>query len=228
MKVGMDSVLLSCWIADDNYSRILDVGTGCGVIALLLADRFPEALVTCLDIDQSAVSLTRVNIEKAGFEDRVDTIIGDFNTWDRQASFDLIVSNPPYFQNSIPSQDHARQQWRHVINLSWQSIIESGASCLSQVGKICFIAPYESRDVVAEEARRVNLKLSRFCIVYAKPNLNPNRMMVELLRGDNEKVLSSDAEEMHFRAEDGTYHPDFVKMCQHVYADPLIKKKASI
>ncbi len=98
MKVGTDGVLLGAWAA--GGTRILDVGTGTGLVALMMAQRFPEARVTAIDVDEGAVEQARENVAASPFADRVEVVWSDVQSFVGH-TFDAIVCNPPYFANSL-------------------------------------------------------------------------------------------------------------------------------
>ena len=106
MKVGTDGVLLGCW--SPTGTRILDVGTGSGLIARMLMQRCPEAQVDAIDIDPAAVEQAR--------ENGVNAYHSSLQEW--QGAYDVVVSNPPYFQNSLKNPDKGRQLARHTDTLS--------------------------------------------------------------------------------------------------------------
>ena len=102
MKVGTDGVLLGAWCPVAEARRVLDVGTGCGVIALMVAQRNRQALIEGIDIDQDSIAEARLNFANSPWNNRLTAIEGDFNDMDGDARYDLIVSNPPYFTNGAP------------------------------------------------------------------------------------------------------------------------------
>ena len=96
MKVGTDGVLLGAWTNVDHSHRLLDVGTGTGLIALMLAQRCPQAYITAIDIDAEAVEQARENTLSSPWKDRVEVLLQDICTFPTNQQFDTIVSNPPY------------------------------------------------------------------------------------------------------------------------------------
>ncbi|RLD41730.1 MAG: tRNA (adenosine(37)-N6)-methyltransferase TrmM, partial [Bacteroidetes bacterium] len=95
MKVGIDAVLLGSWIDVPDKIKILDVGSGSGIIALMLAQRFPKSIITALEINGYSYSDLQENVIHSPWKDRINTLNIDFNNWSCEKGFDLIVSNPP-------------------------------------------------------------------------------------------------------------------------------------
>lgn len=170
MKVGTDGVLLGSWAAVPQGSptpSILDVGAGCGLIALMLAQRFPDAIVIALEIDSQAIEDAKANIAQSPWADRIKPLCSDFR--DAAGSFDLIVSNPPFFTNGESAPVAARAAARHAAALSPLSLVQWAAAHLNPSGLLAMIAPSElSADIEMQAAlsrlnicRKVDVNTSR-------------------------------------------------------------------
>ena len=101
MKVGTDAVLLGSWIHVENAQRLLDVGCGCGLIALMAAQRCPEGKIVAIEIDPDAAQQAKENVQSSPWADRIQVIQEDFAKFTDENKFDVIFSNPPYFANSL-------------------------------------------------------------------------------------------------------------------------------
>jgi len=166
MKVGTDGVLLGAWAP--TGSRILDVGTGSGLIARMLMQRCPEAEVEGIDIDEAAVKQANENGVRA-FQARLQE-------W--QGTYDLIVSNPPYFQNSLKNPDEGRKTARHTDTLSYAELVKHSARLLSEGGQLAVILPAEAENEVRQLAAGEELYLTRVTRVYSKENKKPKRVLL--------------------------------------------------
>jgi len=166
MKVGTDGVLLGAWAP--TGSRILDVGTGSGLIARMLMQRCPEAQVEGIDIDEAAVEQANENGVRA-FQARLQE-------W--QGTYDLIVSNPPYFQNSLKNPDEGRKTARHTDTLSYAELVKHSARLLSEGGQLAVILPAEAENEVRQLAAAEELYLTRVTRVYSKENKKPKRVLL--------------------------------------------------
>ncbi|MEG1622851.1 MAG: methyltransferase [Alistipes sp.] len=142
MKVGTDAVLLGAWASvRPTDQRILDIGTGTGVLALMLAQR-SAASITAVDIDAVCVQQARENADASAWGERVKTIccpIQQFST--PEAGFDLIISNPPYFDTTLPSPDKGRTLARHTIELTFNELITSACRLLATEGRFAVVLP---------------------------------------------------------------------------------------
>ena len=166
MKVGTDGVLLGAWAP--TGSRILDVGTGSGLIARMLMQRCPEAEVEGIDIDEAAV--------EQACENGVKAFCARLQEW--QGMYDLIVSNPPYFQNSLKNPDEGRKTARHTDTLSYAELVKHSARLLSEGGQLAVILPAEAENEVRQLAAGEELYLTRVTRVYSKENKKPKRVLL--------------------------------------------------
>ena len=119
MKVGTDGVLLGAWTDVSGARDILDIGTGTGLIALMLAQR-SEAHIVAVDIDEDAVKQAKENVEKSPWPGRIEVERHDICCFNSDIRYDVIVSNPPYFFNSLKCPDGQRNIARHTVGLNFE------------------------------------------------------------------------------------------------------------
>ena len=182
MKVGTDAVLLGAWVETDYCRNILDVGTGSGVIALMLAQR-SQAEIDAIDIDKEACVQAMENAAASPFAGRIKVIhasCADFAAFAKQKRYDLIVSNPPYFINSLKCPDNKRTVARHTDTLLISDLIRDARTLLSPSGRISLVLPYERLDEVKELALINQLHICRQTDVIPTPGAEPKRLLVEL------------------------------------------------
>lgn len=155
MKVGTDGVLLGAWAEGGNH--VLDIGTGTGVIALMMAQRFPKAIVSAIDIDHDACVQARENVEESPFNERIQIIESSLQDFSKQwlsehrPLFDSIVSNPPYFVNSLKNPDQKRTLARHADTLPYSALFLHVSKLLTEEGIFSAIIPTEQvKDFMAE------------------------------------------------------------------------------
>ena len=120
MKVGTDGVLLGAWTDVSSSQQILDIGTGTGLIALMLAQRNVTAHITAIDIDEEAIEQAQGNIAASPWKNRIEVMKQDFCQYSANRLFDTIVSNPPYFNQSLKGPDSQRNTARHTDSLELQ------------------------------------------------------------------------------------------------------------
>lgn len=159
MKVGTDGVLLGAWANVARKNHILDIGTGTGLIALMLAQRNEEAQIKAIDIDKQCILQAHLNVHSSPFANRINVEKESFQEYavKTNARYDLIVSNPPYFQNALKSPCQSRNQARHNDTLSFFEIISQGTSILNEDGRIVLILPHEFKQQLLDYASKAHL-----------------------------------------------------------------------
>lgn len=183
MKVGTDGTLLGAWAAAPQApGRILDIGTGTGLIALMMAQRFPEALVTAIDIDEMAVSQAAENIAASPFADRISVVAADVQTFRTAEKFDSIVCNPPFFEDSLTCPDPQRTEARHTVTLGYRQLMEAAFRLLAITGRLSVIIPADCRSRLESEAHLAGFFVSRVCSVQTTPSKPPKRYMIEFAK----------------------------------------------
>lgn len=177
MKVGTDGVLLGAWVhIPEGCRRILDIGTGTGLIALMMAQRAAGAEIAAVEIDESSARQARENCDRSEWGGRIAVIHLPVQEYTPDVKFDLIVSNPPYFDGSLPSPDTGRTQARHTVSLSFGELFAAVSRLLNADGRFAVIVPAESaRALVAA----VPMHLVRRCDVRTKPSGAVKRTMLE-------------------------------------------------
>ena len=179
MKVGTDGVLLGAWA--QGGERVLDIGTGTGVIALMIAQRYAEAHVVAVDIDEAAVRQARQNADASPFGDRIEVVLSSIQDYATSCSlsfgegrgevpahFDSIVCNPPFFVDSLKAPDQQRSLARHADTLPFAELMRSAYRLLSDDGELSLVIPFDYRRRLDDEAFLCGFFPSRVCAVRTK------------------------------------------------------------
>lgn len=181
MKVGTDGVLLGAWAPECIAGgRILDIGTGTGVMAIMAAQRNPSARIVGVEIDDMSALQARENAEASPWADRVEIVNADIRSYEAAAPFDLVISNPPYFVDSLKSPDSGRTTARHTVSLDFGELMSAVERLLAPDGRFAVIVPAEAASRVVASGRLV---LRRRCDVRSKPLAGPIRTMMEFAAG---------------------------------------------
>lgn len=179
MKVGTDGVLLGAWVDTRGADRILDIGTGTGVIALMMAQRSAAQTIVGVDIDAVATARANSNFSISPWSDRLVTYNMPVQQYEGE-KFDLIVSNPPYFTDSLLCPDSRRTLARHTTELSLTQLDDAVQRLLADGGRFALILPTEQMErYIALSA----LTVVRRCDVCSYPGGEVKRVMAELSRG---------------------------------------------
>ena len=200
MKVGTDGVLLGAWAEpavsiQPSAFRILDVGTGSGLVALMLAQRFPEAHIDAIDIDEAAVEQAAENFAASPWSDRLHAFHARLQEWQSHSVPSLIVSNPPYFQNSLKNPDKGRELARHTDTLSYEELLYHSARLLSEHGRLAIILPAEAEQEIRTLAAQHSLFTTRVTRVYSKETKPARRVLLQFEKSDYRDTDISIAED---------------------------------
>ncbi|MCC8198092.1 MAG: methyltransferase [Tannerellaceae bacterium] len=181
MKVGTDGVLLGAWADTENCQHILDIGTGTGLIALMLAQR-SRAIIDAIDIDESASLQASENVSASPFRNQIRVQQADIRNFARKtpAKYDLIVSNPPYFIQSLKSPEEQRNRARHTDTLSLEELITESIQLIKSTGKMAFILPAQNETELEPIRKQQNLYLTKRLAILPTPDFPPKRILVEL------------------------------------------------
>ena len=189
MKIGTDAILLGAWAAAVVPKRILDIGTGSGVIALMLAQRFPAANVTAVEINSAACEQACGNFASAPFHDRLTLTRSAVQDFRPKHQYDLIVCNPPWFHNSLKPPDAARSMARHSDALSLQELGTAASRLLSPGGVLNVILPIEQAQTFTDIATDNELHCHRVCEVRPTPTSMPKRQLLEFSNHPSEQDM---------------------------------------
>lgn len=220
MKVGTDGILLGAWATAIAPCRILDVGSGTGLIALMLAQRFPEAIVDAVEIDDSAAEQARENFLASPWSDRLNAIAGciqEFSTDpDLAGKYSLIVSNPPWFRDSLRSGEPARDTARHMDALSSEDLLATVLRLLMEDGRFATILPTDEGLRLLQRASMAGLHCCRRCDVYPKAELPLKRLLLEFSRRDSHDPVISERLVVE-TAQRHNYTPGFTALTSEFY-----------
>lgn len=213
MKVGTDGVLLGAWCSCQSAQRIADVGTGTGLIALMCAQRNSEAKIDAIEIDSAAATCARENIAQSTWSDRIEVIECAIQQFSTKEHYDLIVSNPPYFSETLQSPDPSRATARHNCSLPHRDLIDAAKRLLTPEGRLSIILPTDEARKFAMQAVVSGLHLRRRCDIATKKGATPKRTMSEwsLTTGQ------ADIELLTLTADDGSRSEEYSRLTEDFY-----------
>jgi tRNA1Val (adenine37-N6)-methyltransferase len=226
MKVGTDGVLLGAWAPVAGARRILDIGTGTGLIALMAAQRNPEAHIDALEIDADAAAQARDNVAASPWADRIQVLQADFLDYaqsyaaalqeEAAAPYDVILSNPPFFTETFQSPDARRAAARHAASsLPFERLLSGAASLLAPAGVLALIYPYATDGEVQTAAIRARLYCSDLCTVCTTPTKPPKRLMALFRPSAPDYGFRRSTLPIH--AAGGAYSEEYRRLTQEFY-----------
>ena len=208
MKVGTDAVLLGAFIQTEKQEKILEVGTGCGVVALMLAQKGNRVLA--IDIHAPSVEEAQQNFSNSVFSPLLIADEIDFFKLQAPVKFDRIVSNPPFFQNSLQAPDEVRNAARHAVN-DWVKRFWERAHKLT--GRVNVIIPFEVFDEWKRESELSNFFLVKKCEVFSRSDKPAIRFILEFYRIEQPLEETS----LVLMNEDGTRTSEYSDFAKEFY-----------
>ena len=215
MKVGTDGVLLGAWVNVNNVRRILDVGTGTGLIAIMLAQR-SVAIIDAVEIEKVAAKQAKENILNCPWKNRINIYpisLQDFIKGDKD-EYDLIVSNPPFFTNSYANTYSERKLARHDDMLNIDYLFSSSRELLSKKGRFAIIYPSAMLNAILGKAAICKLHLIRLTEVFPTPEKKSNRILAEFSFQEGRIEKNNIIIEDHGRHK---YSKEYVEMTKDFY-----------
>ena len=214
MKIGTDGILLGAWANCQDCKHMIDVGTGTGVIALMLAQKNSNAKIDAIEIDHDAIKDAKRNFETSPWKNRLTLIHKDFSKWNNKNRYDLIISNPPFFKNSLKPNEESRAIARHVNSLNSKSLSKFAFTQLSSNGRVYLIAPIHQLNEIKIHFFENHLYPTRVCLVKPKPYKEPHRVLLEFRREKIEPVVDTIVIENDTRHD---YTDDYKKLTREFY-----------
>lgn len=220
MKVGTDGVLAGALAPVEGMKHILDVGTGSGLIALMLAQRCHEANIRAIEIDDDAAAQAEENFAASPWAERLQLIHGDFNEYVSNKLFDLIVSNPPYYIDALKNPDPHRSVARHNETLNFHQLFLHARQLLQPAGICCVIIPTESESFVNDMAARHHFFPQAVTRIFTKPGKRCRRVFITYWRGEeNDLYYPGEKSEqiLYLMDADSNYSADYRKLTEDFY-----------
>lgn len=215
MKVGTDGVLLGAWADTNHIHSVLDIGTGTGLIALMMAQR-SEAIITAIEIEENAFKDASLNIQNSPWSVSLKIVHSSFQEYLKNNFhlFDCVVCNPPYFTDSIKSKTESRILARHNDELPFEALVEGVSRILNKDGHFNVILPATAENEFRFLAANVRLFPSRITRVKPKPSKTASRVLIEfrfeaILKVEEELTIET---ETHHE-----YLPDFIELVKDFY-----------
>lgn len=213
MKIGVDGVLLGAWTKSKNPLNILDIGTGSGLIASILKQRFPHANIQALEPNLIAHQQAKLNFENLPFEGEVEIHKTTLQNFKSEQLFDLIVSNPPFFKESVASGDENRDQARQSKFLPLESFLQKSGSLLSPNGTFSFVYPTQETDAIIRTANQLKLYLVSQTIVIPTPNKPSKRTLFSF----SKTKRNLEIDELLIEHQRGEFSNDYKELTKDFY-----------
>lgn len=229
MKVGTDGVLLGAWCplaaaTSEGEYKVLDIGTGSGLIALMLAQRISsmqrEVRIDAIDVDASAVEQASSNCSQSAWASHLHVHHSTLQQWKSEGcevaeGYDLIVSNPPYFQSSLKNPDAQRATARHTDSLSYSELIAHSERLLRRNGMLALVLPIEAEKEILSLAAAAGLSPTAITYVHTKPGKPVKRILMALTKGDAAGEV--DGNHFYIESADSPRSEEYKKLTEEFY-----------
>lgn len=214
MKVSTDGVLLGSWINYENPKKILDIGTGTGLLTLMAAQKFPNAEITAIEIDTEAYEEAKENVKNCPWKHRITLINEDFKEFTKKTAekYDLIISNPPYFENQLKPPNFQKKIAKHTDNLTFEELISNTSKILNENGYFSVIIPYLESNKFVHICAQHGLFIKRSTEICPNENKQANRILIEF----SPKIVSHTNNTISIR-ENKEYTNEYLELTKDFY-----------
>ncbi len=207
MKIGTDSMVFGSLINVEGKSNALDIGTGTGVLSLMTAQRNPNLEITAIEIEANAFDEAKMNFNNSPFQHQLNAFHVDFLNFDPYCKFDLIFSNPPYFENAFKSINQEKNLARHDESLPLNELFEKASNLLTENGDFWVILPNLTFDAYQDTAHENGLFLEKQIEIFGKEN-----QLVRKIGAFSKINKSLEHSSLIIRKNDGNYTDEYKKL----------------
>ena len=218
MKVSLDACVFGALCQADNSQRILDIGTGTGLLSLMLAQRC-DAHIDAIELDENAAKQAEQNIDHSPFASQIFVHVTDIKKYKTTQKYVLIICNPPFFSDHLKGPDAKRNQARHNDGLSFETLNECIAHHLVEDGKAWMLLPCSEFERFMESARHSDLQLDKKWLLSSRPQKAPHRIIFSLTHNAS-PATTEPAQSLWVHCEQG---PEYTEAFKSLLCDYYLK-----
>jgi tRNA1Val (adenine37-N6)-methyltransferase len=212
MKVGIDSVLLGAWTKTPEEGNFLDIGTGTGILALMMAQR-TACEIDAIEIDQDAFEEACLNASNSPWAGRINVFNSSLQNFETNKTYELIICNPPFYKNSFPSNKQNRKTARSHKELDLETLFKNSRRLLADNGSLSIVYPFQFMDEIIQLAAVNKFYIARICKVKPNPNKDFHRVMLEVCKQKSEVI----EEELIIENQHLDYTKEFRELTKNFY-----------
>jgi len=213
LKISTEACLFGAWASLHARGSCLDIGTGCGLLASMMAQANTTCSVKALEIHPEVALVASENFEQSPFKDRLQVIQSDISAYHSEVKFDFICSNPPFFTNHLPATDPARHMAIHADHLSPADLANSIDRLLAVDGEFAVLYPADVLALFEQSLENLGLYINEKVHVLSKPDSPVLRVMA---RGSRKEKLNEERS-LPIKNEQGDYSPEFIELLRPYY-----------
>ncbi len=218
MKVGTDAMVLGALVDAKQANKCLDIGTGTGVLAMMIAQRNEGVIIDAIEINDEAFKDCLHNFEQSPWSHRLNVQKGDILKCDIQKHYDLIISNPPFYRNTLQNIDDSKSLARHEAHLKSHDLLSVISGHLTEVGTCWLIFPYVDLSQWQKEAAESGLFPKKIVSISGKYGDEPNRAVVCFSKNNNETIVE---EQLSVRDKEGNYTGEYIQLTENFHGKTL-------
>ena len=222
MKVTTDACLFGAWVAEEVRSlesgtgSSLDIGTGTGLLALMLAQKNPEMKIDAIEIDKDAAEQAKINAGSSPWKEQINIVQDDVKAFSFEKEFDLIISNPPFYENEIRSATDSKNVAHHSENLTLKELLAIIKDNLSKTGSFFLLLPYKRNEEIKKLLKDHELSISKILFVRQSVKHDYFRIMLKGKLSDQENI-ETEFNEMSIGDESQQYTNEFKQLLKDYY-----------
>jgi tRNA1Val (adenine37-N6)-methyltransferase len=220
LKVGTDAMLLGALVQAEGVKSVIDIGAGSGVLSLMVAQKNLAAHIHAVEIDEKSFLDCQLNFLASPWSDRLTAIHADICSFNPSEKYDLIISNPPFYSNSLINADQRTARTKHSEFLPIGNLVDWVKRNISDTGKCWLIWPFQAVDLLIATLEQHQLILHQQVDIYSKTN-RPSRVVVQFGK-EPKKLLKSS---VVIRQDDGNYTEEYIGLTRDFHAVDLTIKK---
>ncbi len=214
MKVSTDAILFGSWAKCHNARNVLDIGTGTGILALMMAQKNPDAAIDAIEIDADSLLQAKENFARSKWNKSITAIHTSLQRFTNDKKYDVIISNPPYFINQLKAPDTRKSTAKHTNELSYQELVSGINRLLHDEGCTLLMLPYKNFDLIENELMKYNLFINETLTVFSvEGKTNPYLVLSKATR----KHAAAINKTINIRNSDMSYSKDFRELTKEFY-----------
>ena len=217
MKVCTDACVLGAWADINGAERILDIGSGTGLLALMVAQRNPLAKIDGVELDRSAYLQAVENVNESLFKAQISVLNSSIQQFSPTYKYDCIVTNPPFFQSDLLSPNDLKNAAHHAVTLSFDDLLHALDRLLTENGSFHILLPVEEALLFFKKATVLNWNLSRKLILHHNKLKNPFRQLMTFKRKDLIENQTIEENLYIYNAGSGSYTSEFKDLLKDFY-----------
>ncbi|MBM3414544.1 MAG: methyltransferase [Bacteroidetes bacterium] len=223
MKVSTDACIFGAWVAQKIVEsglpspRILDIGTGTGLLSLMTAQQLTSCTITAMEIDEAAAQQATENIQHSPWCKNIQVQQGDIKQYDDQYGFDVIISNPPFFERDLLANSRAKNLAFHDTSLTLPELLMASCRLLNATGYIFLLLPVSRKNELVKDCESLHLCITDCCYVRPGPNKIISRILVVCRRNNGSSTPACKQTDLIVQGDHNDYSPDAISLLKDYY-----------